>query len=113
MRNEHLAEQMSKGIMYRMTAHAKSRDMGDAPLQNAIMDLNRAMKRWKAGTLSSCRYLDAPALLPWISYVLTEAANLVHTHRQIFHQGDTTHSYTGEDLKRLTYMHKHFVTSRK
>jgi hypothetical protein len=109
MGNEHLAEQMSKGTMYRMTAHAKGRDMGDDLLRNAIMDLNRAMKTWKAGTLSSPRYLDVPALQPWINYVLTEAGNLTNTHGQILHDGDTTHSYTEEDLKRLTYMHKHFV----
>ena len=64
MGNEHLAEQMSKGTMCRMTAHAKGRDMGEDPFLNVIMDLNRAMKTWKAGTLSSPRYLDAPALLP-------------------------------------------------
>ena len=41
--------------------------------------------------------------------MLTEPANLVHTHTQVLHEEDTTHSYTEEDLKRLTYMHKHFI----
>ena len=91
--------------MYRMTAHAKSKDMGDDPFQNAIMDLKRGMKTWKAGTSSSPRFLDAPATLPWINYVLTEAANLGHMHNKHTQENGSAHSYLKEDLKRLTYMH--------
>ena len=109
MKNEHLADQMSKGTMYRMTAHAKSKDMGGDPFQNATMDLKRAMKTWKAGTACSPRFVDAPAPLPWINYVLTEAANLVHTHSQLTVEDDSTHSY----LKKDPYMHKHFVMTKQ
>ena len=63
--------------------------MGDDLCQNVLMDLERAMKAWKLGTLNEPRSCtDTVQLQPWVDHVLHEARTHLHTLGHTLHEND-------------------------